>query len=389
MVKPKSTNEQEDFLALAKDLYGEERIKAYQLAERPDLAKKYANELLIGEGFNYGRGPQTLDPYAPECWEVLRQKERFDKNGVPYDIKAVKKGLIGSHFFVYERCPSKEGIKTIDDVFDTYGLTEDERISFFVRIRDAGKEQIHPVHDEVSGFCLGRLEDTGYSNLAERTGVSRKEVVAFYLDQFFERGVDRLAFNEELSTKLHSFMLRESVAAEEVIRRAIKAVEEYEPSDRIEGTGRPYYLIDELSRIPRVKFTRDFVLRVLNEYVKSGGELREGYQGHYPAMLGFTDLEHDAGVKALREESLRNEIERGPICLLERVRYAVKEFGLNPQEGWLHRALRKHLSDWKERSAEFELSSAIAVGREYGLLSEEQVKALERRLSVVKKIKGK
>lgn len=396
MMKPsKSTDEQKELLAIAESLYGEERIRAYQLANRPDLAREYANELLIGEGLNFGRSPKAYNPYTPECWQVLREKQRFDEKSISYDSLALKKGLANSYIEVYEDILSKEGIKTIDDILEAHGLNEEERTKFFVKIRERGKEQIRSVCDEVYGFCLGRLKETSYSNLAERIGVSRKEVVTFYLDHFFRSGVDNLAFTDDLSLKLTSFLQREGLDGEEIVSRAMEAVENHELSyvspwpelartDKAKGQ---YYLIDALSKIPTVKFPRDFVLRILNEYVRSGGELQEGYDDR-TAAIGFTDLYNDPSVRALREESIKHEIERGPICLGERVEYAIKEFNLNPHEGWLNKALRQHMSKWTKDVREFDLSSAIYFGREYGLLSGKKIKSLERKLGLVKKIKS-
>ena len=388
-------DEQKEILAIAKGMYGEERIKAYQLANRPDLVKEYADELLICEGVNFGEGPRAFSPYSPECWQVLIQKQEFDKKGISYDSGAVKKGLANTHMDIYEDRPSKDGVKTIDAILEAHGLNEEEGMDFFVKLRKQGEERTHPSYadDEVLGFCLGRLKETGYSNLAERTGVPRKEVVASYLDSFFKRGVDHLRFIDDLSLKLWTFMQRENVGGEKIVSRAVKAIQDYMPTEFANSrdvASHLYYFVNGLSTIPSVKFSRDIILMVLNRYVKSGGELREGY-GLHPdhAMFAFKDLQNDPNVRALREESIRNEIERGPICIGERVEYAIKEFNLNPHKGWLKKALKQHMSKWLKDSREFDLSSAIYFGREYGLLSEEEIESLGRKLDLIKMIKGK
>lgn len=394
----KSPQEQEEILEIARTLYGEERIKAYQLAGRDDLAREYANELLVADGDNYGKGPYAFNPYTLENWEVLRRKQKFDERGISYDLEAVKKGLRNTYIDVYQDRPSKEGIESIDDIFDDYDLSDEERMDFFVGMRERGKEGCWS--DEIGRFCFG-LEETGYSNLAARTGVSRKKVVAHYLDNLFfnERtGVNYLVFKDFLSEKLWVFMQKEDIDGEEIVSRAIRAVEEYKPSyvrpipelARSDKTSRLYHLIDELSEIPTVKFPKDFVIKILNDYVKIGGELSEGYRiKELPPILSRSNMENDPSVRNLREESIRHEIERGPVCLLERVDYAIKEFGLDPKEGWLREALDSHLERWKDRSEEFELISAIYVGREYGLLPQEDIVNLERRLELVKKLRGK
>ncbi|MFH1638395.1 MAG: hypothetical protein ABIB71_08270 [Candidatus Woesearchaeota archaeon] len=384
-------NERQEVLAMAQKLSGEKRIKAYQLADRDDLAREYADELLVAEKDNYGIGPSAFSPYTPENWEVLRTKQIFDEQGIPYDLEAVKTGLMNTQIDVYcDERPSKDGIKSIDNILDNYGLNEEERMDFFVRMRERGKDACWA--DEVYRFCFS-LKETGYSHLAAFTGISRKGVVAHYLDNLFfnnQMGVNFLVFQDDLSTKLWTLMQKEDVGGEEIASRAIEAVNKYKPkseSSRYDKAYRPYSLINKLSEIPTVKFPRDFVLKVLRNYVKSGGKLFEEYSGEFPAMLSFTDWQNDSPIRKLREESLRHEIESEPFCLLELVRYAVDNFKLNPQEGWLRKALNTHLNNWKDSTEEFKIKSAIYVGRNYGLLSQENIKTLEKKLKIVKLLK--
>ena len=129
------------------------------------------------------------------------------------------------------------------------------------------------------------------------------------------------------------------------------------------------------------------MLKILKDYINSGGKLWEGRGDEYPAILSFIDIKEDHSIKILREKSLRSEIEGGPVCVAERVEYAIKEFNLNPKEGWLKKSLEKILEKWGRTNEKFELSSVIYIGKNYRLLTQEEIEKLERKLKLVERLK--
>ena len=76
----KSPEKRQEALALAQDMCDVEKIRAYQLAGRSDLARAYANTLLIGDGISYGTGHYAGSPYARDDWRGLKLKRRFYPN---------------------------------------------------------------------------------------------------------------------------------------------------------------------------------------------------------------------------------------------------------------------------------------------------------------------
>lgn len=379
---------EEEILEIAETLYGIERIRAYKIAGRADLEKEYANELLIAKDDHYGRGPCAFSPYDADNWEVLRQKKRFDKEVIFYDNEAIRDGLINTNIEVYTNDPSYDGIKNIEGVLSSYDINKEERIKFFVKLREKAKEKIWA--DEISQFVFG-LKDTGYSNLAAHTRVSRKDVAIHYLDGLFTKyDLEDLVHIDDLSTKLMGFMEKEKIDGEEIVLRSINKIKNYKPRHLKLATPRdkasePYYLIKELSKIPSLRFPRDFTIRTIENYVKHGGELWEGH--HQEFLFILNEIKDDIRVRALCEKSLRKEIENGPVCLLDRVEYGVKEFGLNPKEGWLKKSLEKTLKKWSKTNEKFELSAAIYIGRKYELLSNEEIEKLERKLDLIERLK--
>jgi len=383
----KSPEKRQEALALAQDMCGVEKIRAYQFAGRSDLARAYANTLLIGDGISYGTGHYAGSPYAPDDWRVLKLKRRFDAIGAPYNVEAAKKGLLYSHIEVSEDRPSQKDIRTIDELLETHGIPGSERTNIFMRMRDTRREKIHPLSHEVSRFCLGRIKDTGYSNVAARTGIPRNETVAFYLDKFFAGDTEGIRiehlyyYAEDLGGKLNSLIQREHLNGAEIASRVLRL---------LEGSGNPRMnlrVIDELCKIPSVGLPKEVVLRALEEFVACEGELREGHGEDFVAILGLEYLGADPQFRALREASLKNEIE-SVACLPKRIEYAVNTFGIDPSKGWLNKALRRHVSNWMGSRDPFYLGSAILFGKKYGLLGRDQIRGLKRKLRVLKEIKG-
>lgn len=383
-----SENEKKEILGLAETLYGKERLKAYKLVDEPKLELDYANELLIAKDDNYGRGPCAFEPYKAKDWKVLRIKNIFDEERFFYDGNAVREGLMNTHIDVYDDRPSKEHIKTIDNILTCHDIDEEKRRSFFVKLRERAKEKVGC--DETSIFVFG-LKETAYSALASHTSVPRKQIVDHYLDHLFkEKDINHLLYIDNLSTKLLSFMQKENIDEEEIVSRTIKAVRDYKPGF-FSGKDKKldsYYFINEMSKIPTLKFPKDFVIKILKDYVKAGGELWERHCKESPAILSFHDVLNDPEVRKLREKSLRQEIESKPVCLVERVNYGIREFNLNPKEGWLRKSLENTINEWSKRNEKFELSATIYIGRTYELLSREEIEKLERKLELVKQLKS-
>lgn len=396
MTKPQN-HKQETLLQLAETLYGEERIRAYTLAGRSDLARNHANELLIGEGFNYGRGPQSLDPFSHDNWEVLRMRKKFDERGISYDLEAVKKGVRNTYCFnLYS--PYQERIQTINTILEEHDLTEEERKEFFARIRDRAR---HDIWVDETGDFVFRLKETEYSALAAHTGIPRKEVVGHYLDNLFRteranREIDtigKLLYTDDLELRLWQFMQKENVEGEEIVSRTIKVVQDYVQDYRpkwdicIDHKSRPYRLVDRLSRIPTVKFPKDFAIRVLKDYVTSGNMLDETFKGP-PAIISFTDMQEDPLVLELRREAILREIEQGYMCLVKRADYAINNLGIDPTKGRLRTALSHWVKKYKKSTYPSETEELLRAGKKYDLLSQEEIEKLEEKLTFLKKIKN-
>lgn len=378
---------QEKLLQLAETLSGEERIKAYNLAGRSDLARNYANELLIGEGFNYGRGPQAFDPFEHDNWEVLRTKKEFDEIGISYDAEAVKKGVRNTYCF--NLChPYQEKIRNIDDILREHDIKEKERQEFFSQIRDRARYDTWV--DETGDFVF-RLEETEYSTLAAHTGTTRKEIVGHYLDNLFrtERdnsGIDTSLFVDGLELKLWQFMLKENVEGDEIVARTIKAVLDYNLKDYTNH--RPYMIVNRFSKIPTIRFPKGFVIKVLEDYVESdeNNTLDEALKGP-PAPIGFTDIETDPMILELRRKSILKEIGQGYSCLEKRVDYAVEHLGLDPKGGKLRDALYQWVQKYKDSTYQSDIEELIQAGKKYDLLSIKEIEELEERVDMLHKIK--
>lgn len=396
MKKSKSADEQEDLLALAKDLYGEERIGAYLLAGREDLAREHANELLIGERFNYGRGPQAFDPFEHDDWEVLRTKKNFEKRGIPYDIDAVQKGVRNTYCYnLYY--PYTQEIKNIEDVLREHKLTEKERQYFLARIRDRAKWNSWV--DETSHFVFDPKE-TEYSALAAHTGIPRGQVVSHYLNNIFglnkqerdwgerspiDSALGHLLHIDNLETKLQRFMEKENINAQEIVTRAMRAVNEFQPDGY--NRHRPYLLVNSLSRIIGVKFPKGFIIKVLEDYLADEIHVLDEFSEGQPVMIGFTDIQDDPRITDLRRKSVLREIEDGYRCVIKRAEYAISNLGLNPTTGKLKQALNGWVEKYRDRTDTSQLEELIAVGRKYSLLSGGEISSLERKLEIVRKIK--
>lgn len=376
-------------LKIARELTDEERIKAYLSVNRSDLAKKYANELLIGEGFNYGRGPQAFDPFSYDRWEILRRKKEFDEKGIPYDLEAVKTGVKNTY------CsglfpPYQEKIQTIETILKEYGLTENETHEFFTQIRDRARYDSWV--DETGDFVF-RLEETEYSALAAHTGIPRKEVVGHYLNNLFRTRrsngeidtIGHLCYVEDLETKLYQFMQKENVEAEEIISRAIRAVEDYRSEDYTYS--RPYILLNMLSKIPGVRFPKSFVVKILKDYIGSSKEnvINETFEG-LPVIISSTSMQDDPLILNLRRESILREIERGYGGLVKRANYAISQFGFNSKRGKLKYALKRWIQKYKNSTFQSELEEIIQAHKRYGILSQRELRKFEERVGILNRI---
>lgn len=397
MTKKKLTDQQE-LLTLAQEFYGEERIRAYQLAGREDLAREYANELLIGERFNYGRGPQAFGPFLHDNWEVLQTKKKFDEQEIPYDIDAVRKGVRNTYCFNLHY-PYAQEIKNIEDVLQENELTEKERQDFFARIRERAKWNSWV--DETSYFVFN-LKETEYSALAAHTGIPRGGVVSHYLNNIFglnkqkrDRGekspidsaLGHLVYIEDLETKLQKFMEKENVDAQEIVSRAMKAINELQPDEY--NRHRPYLLVNSLSRIIGVKFPKGVVIKILEDYLTDERHVLNEYCEGGPTMIRFTDIQYDPRITELRRKYVLREIENGHLGVIRRTEYAVRELGLNPAKGKLKQTLKKWVQKYKDTTYPSELEELISAGKKYGLLSEDEISSFEKKLEIVQNIKGK
>ena len=392
MTRQNQPREQKEALAVAKGLYGSKRIRAFNLAGRSDLALNYADELLIGKGFNYGRGPEAYSPYNAKDWEALRQKREFDEHGIPYTPEAVRAGLRGTYIEVYSENPSQKEVHTIEDVLAKHNVRPDERMRFFENLRERARKQTTP--GDANRFVFERQE-TPYAVLASHTGVARDEVVRHYLEKLFgpEEFHSIMWNRNDWPQDLSKFVEKEKVSGEQILQLAERTMRDFQTYSfsSTYDHDKPsfcYGLLNGLSQVSGVYPSKELVLRTLKDYVRTGGELFEGYHPdrEYPDPL-YKPFKDDQGIVALRQQSLRNEVERGPVCLFERVEYGINNLGLNPSEGWLKKALVKHLGRWKKSSEEFDLSSAIYAGEEYGLLSSDKINLLKSRLKLVKSLK--
>jgi hypothetical protein len=388
---PEQKAMEKEALEIAGGLHGKERIKAYNLAGRTDLALNYANELLIGQGFNYGRGPQTFSPYTKENWEVLRQKKEFDDEGIHYNPEAVKKGLLGTYIGIYLENPSQSDIDRIDGILAKNNANLEERTNFFVALREEAKKRAS--EEDHSRFVFGGKE-TPYAALASHTGIPRKEVALFHLRGVFTPDKIRsvMCNRDHWAEELGALIRREKIEGEEVLKLAEKVANEYKPcwfssTYNLDKARYRYELFNGISEAG-ISLPRKTTIKLLREYVKAGAELFEEY---YPDKKYldplYRTMKDDPEVKALRELSLRHEIERGPLCVFERIEYGIKTFGLNPKAGWLGKSLETHLKRWRKGSEEWKIGSALYAGEKYGLLPKEEVASLKRRLELIKSIK--
>ncbi len=388
----------EEILGLAESLCGEERIRAYQLAGREDLAREHANQLLIGEGFHYGRGPQAFGPFKHDDWEVLRTKKNFEMRGIPYDIDAVQKGVRNTYCYNLDY-PYTQEIKNIEDVLREHELTEKERQDFFARIRERAKWNSWV--DETSHFVFS-LKETEYSALAAHTGIPRGEVVSHYLHNIFglnkqerdwgekspiDSALGHMVYIENLETKFQKFMEKESINAQEIVTHAMRAMNELQPDEY--NRHRPYLLVNSLSRIIGVEFPKGFVIKVLEDYLADERHVLDEFSEGQPVMIGFTDIQDDPRITELRRKSVLREIEDGYGCVVKRAEYAISNLGLNPTSGKLKQALNGWVEKYRNRTDPLQLEELIAVGRKYSLLSGGEISSLERKLEIVRKIKGK
>ncbi|MBI2146063.1 hypothetical protein HYU22_01850 [Candidatus Woesearchaeota archaeon] len=390
--------EQEELLALAKNLYGEERIRAYQLAGRDDLAREHANELLIGEGFHYGRGPQAFDPFKHDNWEVFGTKRKFDENSISYDKEAVRRGV--KNTYCSTLCPPyQEKIEAIDTILREYELAEKERIDFFTKMRERTKRDSWL--DETGDFVFG-LKETEYSALAAHTGIPRGEVVSHYLNNIFglnrqerdwgerspiDNALGHLLYIDDLETKLQRFMEKENITAQEIVTRAMRMVNELKPNEYT--THRPYMIVNSLSRIIGIEFPKDIVIKVLEDYLADERNVLNEISEGRPVMICFTDIQDDPRITYLRRKSILKEIELGYRCVIKRVEYAVRYLGLSPAKGKLKSALNRWVERYRSETYPSGLEELIGVGRRYELLSEDEISSFERKLEIVKKIKNK
>lgn len=369
-------------LKMAENLFGVKKIKAYNLAGRSDLAQKYANELLIAE-HKHDNGPWVWSPYTANKWEVLEQKTEFDKHNIRYNPETVKLGLLGSDIRMCSDEPSKSGIRNIEEILTNHDCSTEERNKFFVKLRDRAKKDLYS--HEMYQFVMHRKE-TGYSNLAEHTGVERKEVVTHYLKNLFEpKEFHSLMWNwNDWYKELSKFIQKENVNNEQIINLAEKTMRDFKPegfgSSKSDKHSFCYYALKGLSQIPGIKIPKKMVVKTLRDYISTGGTLDEEIQGISPV---YRDIKDDPEIYALREKAFKQEM-HNPCRCSDQVKYGIREFGLNPRDGWLRKAFETNIKELKESDDKKEISAAINAGKKYNLLSKDEIANLEERLEIVK-----
>lgn len=364
---------QEDILAVAKNLYGDEKIRAYRLARREDLVLRAADEEISIAGIHLVYRPYT-------GWPILEKKQEFDRKKVPYSPNAVKKALKNVKLEVYCDSPTSSQINRIDAILKKNELDEEERMAVFRRARD----------DEVPAWSSDGIyrfwyhgKETGHSVLAAHTGVPRARVVGQYLDAIFENP-RHVVYNESTPdwvNRFARFVERENIPGEEVISRAIRAFE------KLDSLGK-YHLAHALSHTKRVVFPRETVLDLLRNLAREHPACDDTYTDETALPL-IRGLEKDPEVCKLRRNSLKWLIENGSTCnVVLGERKEIRRYGITIDEPWFKRAIERDLRKGFKSTDEYELRTVINVAKEYGLLSEKDISVLDGRVNLLKKIKN-
>jgi len=397
--KQKDKNEflgytQEEILAVVDSLYGVKKIQAYIAAGKPDLAYNTANEELrtarVSERYSL---PEAMPPYTADNWPVLSEKKKFDKQGIPYNSNVAKEKLKNTELWTRldPPHPTLAELKTIDALLENNGLNEGERKNFLANAREKAKKGV--CGDEISYFFYSEKE-TAYSLLAAYTGIPRKEVSLHYLDSLFLGVIkNEMHIINELSQNITKFIKRENIPASALVSRLEKAIQTCDAStcdasssreNEKDRASKVYWLAMHLNGISGVEFPKKTAVDIFKKYVNSGNIVSE-WNGYWSTPDAF---KKDKEVLALREKAMRREMESS--FSLRMIKYAIREFNLDPKEGWLGTTLKKQLNKWKKSDDDDggNLANAISIGRQYALLSKEEIENLERKYKLIKLLKS-
>lgn len=373
-MKTQITPEQRQALALAKSLYGVEKIRAYQLAGREDLALKAANEEIV-LGQNYNGRPKVYAPY--NRWSTLEKKKEFDRKGIPYSPEAVKEALRNIQIEVCGPLTFRQ-IKRIEFILQENGLNDRERMAIFEKARDRDVPKCRS--DDTFSFWYHQKE-TGYSTLATHTGIPRTAIVGQYLDAMFEQPRD-IVYGESPNRESHlaRFIDGENIPGEEVVPRAVKAFE------KLDSLG-VYHLAHMISHAKNVVFPREIVLGILRNLAREHPICNNIYNDRSALPL-IKGLENDPEIYDLRRDSLRHLIENNPCCVALSEKEEIRKYGITLSEPWFKESLKRDLKKCWKSVDEYELRTVVDVAKEYGLLHEKKISALENRVKLLKRIKG-
>lgn len=380
--------EKEELLKVAESLEGYKKIKAYHLAGLSDTASKYADEWLREKNSN------EEEPWYPPNWKILEKKHKLDKDRISYNPDLIKSGLINTDFRADSMHPTKEEIKTIDDVFATFDIDYKERGKFFKNyIKKFEEDSLVYTTKDKEHIDWGKFNffdteetvrqgETGYSNLAERIGISRKNIVTQYLNELFDQNLNDMCdlLGGDFGKKVLKFVKKENVPDEQILGLADKVMNNYK------GKNKPslsFYFLSELSKFLKDGLPSELVIKTLKTHVENGGMLYEMDKIERGEKVFYEEIKHYAEMPELREKSLRNKIEENIYCE-EEIEYGIKEFGLNPQEGWLRDILENRIAERKNKFDEDSIEYALNFGKKYDLLPKEEIAALKRKLKVVK-----
>lgn len=141
------------------------QIKLYNLADRSDLALKFANECLDAEHSLEG---------------ILSCKNKFDESKIQYDPECAKKKLREVKLDVYRGPYTIEGLSAIENVLKKNGLTEQERKNIFEGALTSAKDPGLLSTDDIVSFMQDGKE-TCYSSIARYLGIPGEEIVRQYV----------------------------------------------------------------------------------------------------------------------------------------------------------------------------------------------------------------
>jgi len=396
--KQKDKNEfsgytQKEILAVVDSLYGVKKIHAYVAAGKPDLAYNSANEELrtarVSERYSL---PEAMPPYTADNWPILLQKKKFDEQGIAYDSAVAIEKLKNTQLWTTETPlhPTIAELKTIDDLLETNGLNDAERKDFLANSREKAKKEVES--DKICHFFYHGKE-TAYSSLAKYTGVPRKDVALHYLDSLFEKILsNNLSLPNELPQDIEKFIKKENIAVNELVPRLENVMQAYtakSSGEKEKAVSQSYWLARYVSNVPGVEFPKKLAASILKEYVNNGNSLyewsyRNDGKGDVPSFI--KGMEKDNDILPLREKSMK--LEMAVHCEVGITEYAIREFNLDPKEGWLGTTLKNHLNKWKKSDDADNLESAVSIGRKYALLSKEEIEKLERKYKLIKLLKS-